>query len=160
MPHIELTTIIHAPIERCFDLARSIDLHKLSTGGTEEEAIAGVTSGLIRENQQVTWRAKHFGVTQTLTSKITAFQYPFHFRDEMVEGVFKMICHDHIFEEDGDKTIMRDKFQFESPGGLFGILFNKVMLESYLRDLLIRRNQMIKEVAESNQWKKILNVRE
>jgi hypothetical protein len=64
MPLIELTTIIAAPIERCFDLARSIDLHKLSTEGTEEEAIAGVTSGLIGKDQQVTWRARHFGITQ------------------------------------------------------------------------------------------------
>ena len=159
MPRIELITEIHAPIRRCFDLTRSIDIHKLSTQGTEEEAIAGVTSGLIGDGQFVTWRAKHFGVTQTLTSKITEFKYPFHFRDEMVEGIFKMICHDHIFEENGDKTIMRDNFRFESPGGLFGALFNKVMLESYLRDLLMRRNMVIKEVAESNQWKKILNIK-
>ena len=159
MPRIELITEIHAPIRRCFDLARSIDIHKLSTQGTEEEAIAGVTSGLIGDGQFVTWRAKHFGVTQTLTSKITAFKYPFHFRDEMVEGIFKMICHDHVFEENGDKTIMGDNFLFESPGGLFGALFNKVMLESYLRDLLMRRNMVIKEVAESNQWKKILNIK-
>ena len=158
MPHIELTTEIHAPIQRCFDLARSVELHKLSTRETEEEAIAGVTSGLIGEGQMVTWSAKHFGITQTLTSKITAFNFPFHFRDEMVDGVFKMICHDHIFEEDGKKTIMRDNFQFESPGGLFGALFNKVMLEGYLRDLLIGRNQVIKEVAESDGWKKILKL--
>ena len=69
MPKIELTTIIDAPIERCFDLARSIDLHKLSTAGTDEEAIAGVMSGLIGKNEQVTWKAKHFGITQKLTSK-------------------------------------------------------------------------------------------
>lgn len=157
MPLIDLTTEIQAPIERCFDLARSIELHKLSTRGTEEEAIAGVTAGLIGDGQEVTWRAKHFGVTQTLTSKITAFEYPVHFRDEMTEGVFEMICHDHIFERSGNKTIMRDKFQFESPGGVFGMIFNKVMLETYLRNLLMRRNQVIKEVAESDQWKKILN---
>jgi hypothetical protein len=84
MPFIELTTFIHAPIDRCFDLARSIDLHKLSTQGTEEEAIAGVTSGLIGKGEQVTWKAKHFGITQKLTSRITVFEYPYHFRDEML----------------------------------------------------------------------------
>jgi ligand-binding SRPBCC domain-containing protein len=156
MPLIELTTSIHAPISRCFDLARSIDLHKLSTKETNEEAIAGVTFGLIGEGQQVTWKAKHFGISQTLTSKITLFEYPYHFRDEMVKGAFRMIKHDHLFEESGGKTIMSDKFQFESPGGILGSLFNKLFLKNYLYNLLVRRNQIIKEVAESDQWKTIL----
>lgn len=156
MPLIELTTEINAPIGRCFDLARSIDLHRLSTEGTEEEAIAGVTSGLIGKGQRVTWRAKHFGISQTLTSEITEFEFPYYFRDEMIRGAFKVIKHDHLFEGSGDKTVMKDKFYFESPGGILGILFNKTVLSKYLRDLLERRNQMIKEVAESEKWKAIL----
>lgn len=157
MPVIKLTTLINAPITICFDLARSIDLHKLSTEGTHEEAIAGVTSGLIGKGEQVTWRAKHFGVTQCLTSKITEFKRPHYFRDEMLEGMFKMIKHDHMFEKSGAGTVMRDNFQFESPAGMFGQIFNQLILEKYLRDLLEKRNQMLKEVAESNRWKTILN---
>lgn len=157
MPLIELTTNIHAPIERCFDLSRSIDLHKLSTARTDEEAIAGVTSGLIGKDQQVTWRAKHFGITQTLTSRITKFQFPYHFRDEMVQGAFKTIQHDHLFEGIGEITVMKDKFYFESPGGILGVLANRLVLSQYLQRLLVKRNQMIKEVAEGEKWKEILN---
>ena len=157
MPLIELTTTIDAPIERCFDLARSIDLHKLSTEGTDEEAIAGVTSGLIGKNQEVTWRARHLGVVQTLSSRITEFERPYHFRDEMIKGAFKSIKHDHIFEESGGKTVMRDEFYFESPGWIVGALFNRFVLIRYLRSLLMKRNEMIKRIAESDDWKKLLN---
>lgn len=157
MPLIELTTVINAPIERCFDLARSIDLHKVSTEGTREEAIAGVTSGLIGEGQQVTWRATHFLITQTLTSKITAFEYPCYFRDELVEGAFKTIKHDHVFQKSEDKTVMKDKFYFESPGWIIGMVFNEIVLTRYLRNMLKRRNQIIKEIAESEKSKTILN---
>ncbi len=159
MPLIKITTTIHAPIARCFDLARSIDLHKLSTEGTEEEAIAGITSGLIGKDEQVTWRAKHFGIKQKLTSLITEFTYPFHFRDEMIKGPFKMIRHDHFFEETDHITTMRDHLQFESPGGLLGVWLNKLVLENYLRDLLIRRNEVIREVAEGDRWKTLLSER-
>lgn len=158
MPLIELTTVINAPIGRCFDLARSIDLHKLSTEGTDEKAIAGVTSGLIGKDQEVTWRAKHFGITQTLSSRITAFESPYHFRDEMIKGAFKIIRHDHIFSETGDTTVMKDRFYFESPGWILGRLANRLILTSYLRSLLTRRNQMIKRIAESDDWQKILNM--
>lgn len=153
MPVIKLNTTIHAAIERCFDLARSIDLHKLSTEGTHEEAIAGVTSGLIGFGEQVTWRAKHFGITQTLTSKITAFEYPHHFRDEMLDGAFRMIRHDHYFETAGRSTVMHDTFEFESPCGIAGRLFNKLILIRYLRNLLRKRNQVIKAAAEADQRK-------
>jgi hypothetical protein len=76
MTTIELNTLIDAPIERCFLLSLSVDLHQISTEQTNERAIAGVTSGLMKLNDVVTWRAKHFGIYQNLTSKITAYDSP------------------------------------------------------------------------------------
>ena len=157
MPLIELTTIIDAPLERCFDLARSIDLHKLSTEGTDEEAVAGVTSGLIGMGEEVTWRARHFGIMQTLTSRIAKFEPPYRFRDEMIKGIFKSITHDHLFHESEGKTVMKDRFHFASPGWIFGVMLNQWVLTSYLRSLLTQRNAIIKRVAESDDWRGILN---
>ena len=88
MPLIKLHTEIKANKEIVFDLSRSIDLHKISTEHSNETAIAGRTSGLIELHETVTWRAKHFGVYQTLTSKITTFNRPNLFTDEMVKGAF------------------------------------------------------------------------
>ncbi|HEY8401650.1 MAG TPA: SRPBCC family protein [Cytophagaceae bacterium] len=148
MPVIELTTIINAPIERCFDLARSIDLHKKTMRHTNEEAIAGVTSGLIGLGEMVTWRAKHFGVVQTLTSRIDAYVYPTYFKDVMVKGIFKQLEHDHWFEEINGVTYMKDVFKYESPFGLIGKCFNKMILHKYLTGLLQERNRIIKSEAE------------
>jgi hypothetical protein len=71
MSTIHLTTFIAAPIERVFDLSRSINLHKISTAHTNEEAIGGITSGLINKNETVTWRAKHLFKTRLYTSIIS-----------------------------------------------------------------------------------------
>ena len=69
-----------------------------------------------------------------------------------------MIRHDHYFEsQSANKTIVKDIFQFESPGGIFGSIFNKMILENYLRDLLTRRNKIIRKAAESDAWKSLLN---
>ena len=115
-----------------------------------------MTSGLIALNEEVTWKATHFGIEQTLTSKITAFEFPVFFRDEMVRGVFKKIKHDHRFEKKDGLTVMTDLFEFESPGGLFGKIFNDLILTDYLTRLIAGRNAMIKEYAESGKWKDIL----
>ena len=149
MPKIELSTPINAPIEVCFDLARSIDLHMESTKQTGEQAIAGRTSGLIGLGETVTWQAKHFGILQTLSSKITRFEYPNYFTDEMVSGAFKSFRHDHVFSSVGGQTIMKDVFDFESPIGWLGKLANSVFLTRYMRKLLVIRNQVIKHAAEA-----------
>ncbi|MEZ5054891.1 MAG: hypothetical protein R2807_09075 [Chitinophagales bacterium] len=96
MPHIQIQTIVNAPIERCFDLSRSIEIHKISMAHTKEEAVAGRTSGLIEDGESVTWQAYHFGVTQFLTSKISNFNKPFSFRDTQTKGIFNRFEHDHF----------------------------------------------------------------
>ena len=156
MPRIELETEIHASLKIVFDLSRSIDLHKISTKQTNEEAIAGVTSGLIGPNQSVTWRAKHFGIYQTLTSKITEFKIYDYFVDEMEKGIFKSFRHQHIFEASENKTLMKDIFDYESPLGILGKIADKLFLENYMISLLEKRNETIKEFAESDKWKKVL----
>jgi ligand-binding SRPBCC domain-containing protein len=157
MPKIELTTEISSTLEICFDLSRSIDLHKISTTQTNEQAISGRTNGLINLNETVTWQATHFGVRQKLTSKIIVFDRPNYFVDEQIKGIFKSIIHEHIFEKVGDKVIMKDIFEFHSPFGLFGKLFNKLVLTNYLKKFLIERNLIIKQFAETEKWKEVLN---
>lgn len=156
MPRIVLETEINAPIERCFDLSRSIDLHKISTEHTNEEAIDGVTSGLINLNESVTWRAKHFGIYQNLTTKITEFDSPRFFVDEMVKGAFKGFKHEHHFVQIENGTQMTDIFDYQSPFGILVKLADKVVLKKYMTKLLIKRNETIKEFAESDKWKLVL----
>jgi ligand-binding SRPBCC domain-containing protein len=156
MPTIQLETRINAPIEICFDLARSIDLHKISISKSRETAIAGTTTGLINLGESVTWQATHFGVRQKLTSKITAFDRPYHFRDEQVKGAFRFFVHDHYFEIREGIVVMSDVFEFRSPFGFIGSIFDKIVLTNYLTQLLRSRNEVIKAYAETTNWKTVL----
>lgn len=156
MPKIELKTEIKADKEIVFDLSRSIDLHKISTEQTKEEAIKGKTSGLIGKGEWVTWRAKHFGFYQTLTSRIVEFERPDHFVDEMVKGAFKSFRHQHYFTKSDFGTLMIDYFEYKSPLGFLGNLADSLFLEKYMKKLLEKRNQTIKEFAESDMWKQVL----
>lgn len=151
MPLVRLETFIEAPKQIVFDVARSIDLHQVSTAQTNEKAVAGRTSGLIELDEWVTWEAEHFGIVQKLTSKITAMDAPDYFVDEMVSGAFKSFKHEHIFEAKGNGTIMIDLFSYISPLGIIGKLADRVFLQSYMTALLVQRNKILKAQAESNQ---------
>lgn len=156
MPTIYLETFIYADIKIVFDLSRSIDLHKISTSHTNEKAIDGVTNGLINLNETVTWRAKHFGIYQQLTSKITALDSPYYFADEMEKGIFKHFKHEHIFQEEPLGVLMIDQFKYTSPLGWLGKLADALFLKRYMTNLLQLRNETIKEFAESDRWMEVL----
>ena len=157
MPRIKLITEIKAEKQRVFDLSRSIDLHQISTVHTDESAIAGRTSGLIEEGEFVTWRARHFGIYQTMTSQITEFQNSSHFVDVMVKGIFASFSHVHRFESKSNKrTLMIDVLDYRSPLGLLGQIADRLFVRSYLKRLLLRRNRTIKEYAETDMWKAVL----
>jgi len=155
MPVIRLDTVIDAPMDRCFDLACSIDFHMATSSKTQETAVAGVTSGLFGPNDTVTWRAKHFGMWQELTVKMVEYNRPYVFRDDMVKGAFNSMYHIHRFESKDGKTVMSDEFSFTSPLGIFGRLAD-VFLYNYMKAFLIELNQLLKAAVESSEWQRYL----
>ena len=157
MARIETTTRIAAPRERCFDLARSVDVHVRSAAGTAERAVAGRTRGLLELHEETTWEAIHLGRRWRLTSRITAFERPERFRDSMVRGPLARLDHDHEFRDDGaGGTLMRDVFDYAAPLGLLGRLAERLLLTRHLRRFLDARNAELKRIAESDEWRSYL----
>lgn len=147
MVHIHLETLVAAPLETTFDLARDIDFHQRSMAGTDERAIAGRTSGLIGSGETVTWRARHLGLPRTLTSKITEFDRPNRFVDEQVSGPFASIRHEHRFERVPGGTLMLDDWRHTAPFGLIGSIADALVLRRLMVRLLRKRNAALADEA-------------
>jgi ligand-binding SRPBCC domain-containing protein len=159
MVTLEELTVIRAPIERCFDLARSVEAHLAGNVhcGESASATGGVTSGLISMGDRVTWRARHFGVWHTLTSEITAMDRPAYFQDVMVQGIFQVMKHDHFFRSlPGGEVEMKDVFRFAAPLPVLGRFAEMAFLRRYMTGLLRERNAVLKQAAESLQWREYL----
>ena len=124
---------------------------------TNEQAVAGTVSGLIKQDETVTWKAKHLGKMRFLKVKISSMITHQSFTDELIEGDFKEMKHEHHFKPIKNGTLMIDLFSFESPYGSIGKFVNYVYLKRYLRKLLEQRNLAIKEYAETDKWKFMLN---
>lgn len=157
MPLIETKTEIKADIKTCFDLARDIDLYQKSLKNSNEIAVDGKTTGLVEHNDSIVWEATHFGFVRHLNLKVTEFESPYLFVDEMVDGYYKTYKHEHIFKElknnhdknnNGTVTIMTDRFYFQSNGAV-GKLVDWLFLKRYMTKLLVSRNKLLKQKAES-----------
>lgn len=144
-------TEINAPPEVCFDLVRDISLHLQSAGNTNEKAVAGRTHGKIALGETVTFEGKHFGIRRRLTVKVTEFEKPRSFTDEMIEGVFESFKHKHEFLWKGNATLMRDTLSWKMPFGVFGKIVSALLIKDHLRKFVTRRNLELKKTAERSE---------
>lgn len=149
MPQIIVKTEIDANIDTCFDLARDVGFYYNTLEKSTEIPIGGKTTGLMEAGDYVTWETNHLSLMQHLTLKVTEFEKPILFVDEMVCGEFKTYRHEYIFEVENDKTIMTDKFQFQSPYGILGKLVDWVFLKRHFKKLIVTRNKALRLQAET-----------
>lgn len=146
----KLETRIPASVDAVFDLALNIDAHVESMARSGERAIGERRTGLLGLDEEVTWRARHFGVSFTMTSRIVELNRPVHFVDEQVRGPFRRFRHEHAFRPDGAGSLMIDRVQFDAPLGPIGDLVERLVLRNYLVRLISERNEHLKTSAEAS----------
>ena len=148
MPQIVVETEINADIEICFDLARDVGFYSKSLKDHNEIPISGKISGLVEKGDYVTWETNHLFLLRHITFKISELKKPYFFVDEVVRGEFKSYRHHHIFKKKKEKTIMVDKLDFASKYGVLGKMVDGLFYKRYLKELLITRNEILKQKAE------------
>lgn len=145
-----METVIAAPTEDCFVLSLSVGAHTASMKASGERAVSGVTSGVMKLGDTVTWRARHFGITFQMTSAITSYEYPKRFVDEQQRGPFRRWWHEHTFTAMPDgATVMTDTAEFTAPLGPLGSAACRLVLDNYMRRLLLQRNAWLKATLEA-----------
>lgn len=149
MSRIELTTEVPSTPEKCFELSLSVDAHQASMSDSDERVIRGVTSGVMRLGDSVTWRARHFGIPFTMTSVISQYDAPHRFVDQQTAGPFRRWWHEHRFETVPGGTLMTDVVEFESPAGPVGRLVNALVLTRYMTKLLEQRNAWLRDALSA-----------
>lgn len=150
---LQIETFIQAPKELCFDLARSTDLHVESAEFSSEKIVAGVSTGLLKLNDTVTFEGRHFGIRQRMSTQITKFNRPYSFSDSQITGIFKSFVHDHSFIEKNEGTVMTDTITFKCPYGPIGFLVDP-LIKLHIAKFMQIRVTKIKKVAESNDWER------
>jgi ligand-binding SRPBCC domain-containing protein len=157
MPTIHLTTFIEAPIERVFDLSRSITIYKSVFNGRKESFTSGASGNLLVQGDTITIHAKHFGKLRTVTLKATALNKPATFTSEQVKGDLIRFKHEQHFKQTNNGTLIIDLVDFDKPRDFIGGIIAKFYLKKYLLTIIEAKNALAKAYAESEKWKAVLS---
>ena len=156
---------IAAPIERCFLLStslaiveRELHMHPVPAEYMDEHGNrqATRTTGLVTGNDRVRWEGWQLGLPQYHVSLIAPFEPYRFFRDRMVAGRFRSFEHGHAFTPTQNGTRLNDEVRFTLPFGPFGWLAARFILVPHIRGLMRRRFRLLKQIAESNEWRRYL----
>lgn len=150
MPTVVVVTQIHAPIERCFDFARSVKAHELSSVSTRERVVSNHPVDLLALNDVVTFEASHLLVRQRLSARVVEFDRPFRFVDEMESGVFKRLRHLHEFREIDGSTFMKDTIVWTSPLGILGHIADFFVVKRHLRTFITEKQLKLRQLIEAS----------
>jgi ligand-binding SRPBCC domain-containing protein len=147
--HIVVETVIVAPRELVFDLARDVSAHAASAAFTRERAVPpGRTEGRLELGDTVTFEGIHFFLRLRFTARIVEFDRPARFTDELVRSSFRKLRHEHVFEEHGNATLMRDSLDWISPFGFLGRVADALFVTRHMRSFVTRKQLALKEIAE------------
>lgn len=151
---------IRAPLDRCFALStslavveRELRMHPVA-GGFGGAPLR--TSGMVGLGDLVRWQGWQLGLPQYHVTLIPAFERDRFFQDRMVAGRFRHFEHDHRFRAEGGDSVLEDEIRFSLPGGPAGWLVGRLILYPHIRRLLRRRFRLIKQLAESEEWRAYL----
>ena len=149
MPIVVIETTIHVPVELCFDLARDVGVHAESAAFSSERIVEpGRTEGLLERGDLIAFEGRHFGIRQRFVARITEFDRPIRFVDEMVHGAFKRLRHIHEFKPIGNATLMRDIIEWQAPFGLIGRLADTLFLRRHMVGFVSTKQRALKQIAE------------
>ncbi|MGW0432933.1 hypothetical protein ACWDV4_10365 [Micromonospora sp. NPDC003197] len=83
---IEIVSVIDAAPSVVFDLKLDVDVHTASVHTSQETATTSSGRRQLALGDEVTFRARHFGLRWRMTSRITLYEHPYRFVDEQTRG--------------------------------------------------------------------------
>jgi ligand-binding SRPBCC domain-containing protein len=156
MPKIHITSFMNAPVDRVFNLSRSLTLSKLAFKSGKEQLLSSSSSNLVGAGETITLRAKHLGKTREITARVTDLALPDGYTEEQIKGDLKSFRHEYHFKKVDNGTIMIDLVEYEGPRDFPGSIVGKFFLKSYFEKMVKKKNELIRQYAESEKWKAVL----
>jgi len=157
MPKIHITNFINAPVDRVFNLSRNLTLNKLALKGGKEQYLSSAAGNLLTAGETITLRARHLGKNRELTARVIDLKLAEGYTEEQIKGDLKSYRHEYHFKKVDNGTILIDLLEFEGPRDLLGSLAARFFLKSYFEAVVKKKNDLIRQYAETEKWKAVLS---
>ncbi len=98
-------------------------------------------------NELIEFKVIQFGMVQNIVHKVTEFDEPNFFAEEMIKGPLPKWVHKHYFKDLGDGEIeLFDEIEFEPPGGLLAFVVTEAKINQQLEAGFDKRHDKLEKM--------------
>ncbi|HEY5639770.1 MAG TPA: SRPBCC family protein [Dehalococcoidia bacterium] len=149
MPVLEREAIIPAPRDEVFpffeDPRNLAKITPRSMGFTIRE----IDDLPIKPGFRIEYTIKWLGLPLKWVTLIEEYDPPRGFTDVQARGPYRSWRHSHSFEDLGDRTLMRDRVQYELPFGILGSAAHRLIVARQLERIFDHRARRIRRLFAS-----------
>ncbi len=118
----------------------SITPHWLNFRVTSKERV------VMREGAEIDYKIRWLGIPISWKTLITAYDPPFSFVDEAIEGPYVFWRHHHTFAEQPEGTLVTDVVDYALPFGPVGQLVHRLVVGRQLRQIFAFRQKALRQL--------------
>lgn len=149
MGTLRTTTLVHAPVDEVFDLARDVGEQKAAFAHTGARLLPpGRTRGLSATGDTVCLVSRHIGRWWRLDVRVSMMDRPRRIVVVQDRGPFRALRYHRVFAATGAGTLVTDELEWAAAPGPLGRLVDGAGLRRHLLRLLLARNAHLKRRAE------------
>lgn len=144
MPYlIERSLLVPHPLDRVF--AFFADARNLQALTPPWLHFSVVSQGdlAMREGLLIDYRIRLRILPMRWQSRITAWQPPHRFIDEQTRGPYRRWVHEHTFTPQDGATLVRDRVEYEVPGGPLAPLIHRLLVRPDLERIFDYRTRVL-----------------
>ena len=150
MAEFEHQQRLDCPVEAVFDyLARPVNQLRLSQPESRLTFIEPpevITSGI-----ELEFEVRAYGTTQSIVHEIITVDRPRLIVERMLHGPLEELEHEHLFQIDGNGTVLIDRIRFVPPGGMIGLLLTEARLRKSFEDSFAYRRRVLQQLVEEGE---------
>ena len=148
---------VRAPLERCFLLSTSVELTERALGLRAARRESSRSEGLAVAGDRIMWRGWRFGLPQMHESVVSRYERPSVVQSTMGRGRFKRLEYEMRFQEIDGQVLVTGSVRFSLGAGRLGRWVGRRAVVPQMTQLLRRRLELLRLVAEGEEWRRYLH---
>ncbi|MEZ4690941.1 MAG: SRPBCC family protein [Ignavibacteria bacterium] len=139
-------TIINDNIENVFDFFSKAENLNLITPPVLGFKIITQLPIEMKLGTIIDYKIRLNGIPFNWKTEITKWEPPNRFEDTQIEGPYNTWIHEHFFEESNVNTIMKDKVNYRSPGGILEFIPHNLIVKKKVESIFNYREKKLKDI--------------
>ena len=146
--YFEKEIYIERPVAEVFDFfSRAENLEKVTPPQLQFQILTPLPI-VMKAGTIIDYKLKVHHIPLSWQTEISEWDPPYRFTDIQVRGPYRKWIHQHIFENSGSGTRMKDLLEYAIPGGILSSIINHLLVRKDIESIFQFREKRYREIFQ------------